>query len=231
MSSPLANPLPPLTGDRFAAQLRGFGPLGVVAMLVILGANFVAAPLSAVLVLVWVWRSETPWRDIGYVPPPSWIRTITGGVVFGSALKLVLKAIMMPLLGAPPINQPYHHLVGNAAAIPITVLALTVGAGWGEETVYRGYLFERLGRLLGSGVGAKTAVVLFTTTLFALAHYPEQGLAGAEQATITGAVFGTIFAVTGRLVWVMIAHAAFDLTAYAIIYWNLEADVAHIFFQ
>lgn len=29
----------------------------------------------------------------------------------------------------------------------------------------------------------------------------------------------------------MIAHAAFDLTAVAIIYWNLESAVAHIIFD
>jgi len=108
---------------------------------------------------------------------------------------------------------------------------MIVGAGFGEETLFRGYMFERLGKLFGSGVGAKTWVVLLTAVLFALAHYSVQGLAGTEQATITGLAFGTIFAVTGRIWMVMFAHAAFDLTAYAIIYWNLESDVAHIIFQ
>ncbi|MEO6263381.1 MAG: CPBP family glutamic-type intramembrane protease [Luteimonas sp.] len=53
----------------------------------------------------------------------------------------------------------------------------------------------------------------------------------SEQATIVGLVFGTIFAVTGRIWMLMVAHAAFDLTAYAIIYWNLESTVAHLVFQ
>jgi hypothetical protein len=29
----------------------------------------------------------------------------------------------------------------------------------------------------------------------------------------------------------MVAHAAFDLTALAIIYWNLETKVAHLVFR
>jgi hypothetical protein len=29
----------------------------------------------------------------------------------------------------------------------------------------------------------------------------------------------------------MVAHAAFDLTALAMIYWNFESDVAHFFFK
>jgi len=44
-------------------------------------------------------------------------------------------------------------------------------------------------------------------------------------------VFGAIFAMTGRLWMLMCAHAAFDLTALAIIYWNLESDVAHWVFK
>jgi hypothetical protein len=56
-------------------------------------------------------------------------------------------------------------------------------------------------------------------------------LAGAEQGAIVGLVFGTIFAVTGRSWMLMCAHAAFDLFALAIIYWNLESAVAHLVFK
>jgi membrane protease YdiL (CAAX protease family) len=65
----------------------------------------------------------------------------------------------------------------------------------------------------------KALIVLITSAWFAAVHYPDQGVPGVEQAAVTGIVFGTIFARTGRI-WVpMVAHAAFDLTALAIIYW------------
>src|SRR5688572_21517372 len=104
--------------DRFAARLRGFGPLGLLAILVIFAGNVVVIPLSAVLVLVWARWSRTPWEEIGYVRPKSWIGDLAIGIVFGSALKLVMKSVIMPLLGADPINQAYHYLAGNSAAIP-----------------------------------------------------------------------------------------------------------------
>ena len=222
---------PPGSGDRVAAALRGFGPLGILSILLILAANFVVAPVSAVLVLVWAQLSRTPWREIGYVRPKSWTRTFAIGIVFGVAFKFAMKAIVMPLLGAPPINQAYHFLAENTAALPWLLYAVIVGAGFGEETVYRGWMFERLGKFLGSTVWAKTVIVLFSSVLFALAHYSVQGLAGSEQAMITGLVFGTIFAVTGQLPMLMVAHAAFDLTALAMIYWNFESEVAHFFFK
>jgi hypothetical protein len=108
---------------------------------------------------------------------------------------------------------------------------MIVGAGFGEETIFRGFLFERLGKLFGTGVGAKALIVVLTSVVFALGHYANLGLPGVEQAMITGAVFGTIFALTGRIWIVMCAHAAFDLAAIAIIYWNLETAVAHLVFK
>ena len=200
-------------------------------MLAILAGNLIMAPLSAVLAVAWVHRSRTPWRDVGYVRPKSWIGDAVMGIVFGSVLKLLMKAVVMPLLGADPINQTYHYLVGNTAALPGMIFAVTVGAGWGEETVFRGYLFERLGRLFGQGRGAKAAIVLLTAALFGLAHYLEQGIAGVQQGMIVGLVFGAIYASTGRLWMLMWAHAAFDLTALAIIYWDLETDVARLVFD
>ena len=91
-------------------------------------------------------------------------------------------------------------------------------------------MFERFGKLFGRSRGAKTATVLITSALFGSIHYLEQGVAGVQQATIVGLVFGTVYAVTGRIWMLMCAHAAFDLTAIAIIYWDLEAAIAHVFF-
>jgi len=230
-------PTPPIEGrvaspsdDPVATRLRGFGPLGLLAIFIIVSTS-VIKPLSALLVLLWAWRSHTPWREIGYVRPKSWIGSLALGIIFGCAFKLLMKAIVMPLLGAPAINSAYHYLIGNRAALLGLVFTMIVGAGFGEETIFRGYLFERLGKLFGTGTGAKVSIVLLTSAVFALGHYSNLGLPGVEQAVVTGLVFGTIFAITGRIWMLMCAHAAFDLTAIAIIYWNIEAAVAHLVFK
>jgi membrane protease YdiL (CAAX protease family) len=223
-------PVPRSSDDRTAADLRGFGPIGVLAILAVL-AGTVLAPLSAILVLLWVVRSHTPWREIGYVRPRSWFASVAGGIVLGIAFKLLMKAIVMPLLGAPPTNQAYHYLVGNRAALPGAIFTMIVVAGFGEETVFRGFLFERLGKLFGRRAWARPVTILLTSTVFALMHYFSQGLAGVEQAMITGLVFGTIFAFTGEIWMLMFVHAAFDLTAVWIIYADLETKVAHLVFK
>ena len=217
--------------DGLAGRLRGLGPIGILAIFGIVAGTLVTPFLGALLVLVWAQRSRTPWGEIGYVRPKNWIGSLAIGIAFGFAFKMLLKSVVMPLLGASPINPTYHYLAGNTAALPGMLLLMIVGAGFGEETVYRGYLFERLGKILGTGVAAKISIVLLVTGLFALMHYPEQGLAGVQQAVITGLTFGTIFSVTGRLWTLMVAHAVFDLTSVAIIYLSLESSVGHLIFK
>jgi len=165
------------------------------------------------------------------VRPRSWLRSIAIGLVFGALFKLAMKAVVMPLLGAPAVNASYHYLAGNAAALPFVLFVVIIGGGFGEETVYRGFLFERLGKLLGTSTRAKIAIVLITTAVFASGHWWDQGLPGVEQAVFTGLVFGGIYALRGQLFMLMVAHAAFDVMAVALIYWNLEPRIAHLFFR
>jgi uncharacterized protein len=159
------------------------------------------------------------------------VKTIVTGIALGIALKFAMKAIVMPLFCAPPLNQAYQFVVGNAAVIPLMLYTMIVTAGFGEETFYRGWMFERLGKLFGQSTGAKIAIVLITTVLFASVHYLEQGIPGVEQAFVTGLVFGSIFAITGQIFLLMVAHAAFDLTALWMIYYGLEAHIAHMIFK
>jgi len=219
----------PSIDDRAAAELRGFGTAGIVAILVVLAGALVGGWAAGALVLFWAYRSRTPWRDLGLARPRSWILTAMSGLLFGGALKLFTKSVVLPLLGVGPINQAFHYLVGNTAALPGLIFFILVSAAVGEELFYRGYLFERLGRLWGPSVPARVAIVTLSAILFGLAHLSGQGRDGTVQAVITGAVFGAIYAATGQLWLVMFAHAGFDLTAVAIIYFDLETRVAHWF--
>jgi membrane protease YdiL (CAAX protease family) len=181
-------------------------------------------------VLIWASASRTPWRELGFARPHSWPRTVVAGVLMGVALKLVMKAVVMPLLDAPPRNAAYRFLVGNEASLPYMIFASIVIAGVGEEVITRGFLFERGRRLVGDSAAAKIAVVAVSSAWFGLGHYPEQGWPGVQQALVVGVLYGTIYAVSGRLWMLMTSHAVFDLTAVAIIYLDLEDEVAGFFF-
>jgi membrane protease YdiL (CAAX protease family) len=51
------------------------------------------------------------------------------------------------------------------------------------------------------------------------------------QSSMTGMVFGTTFAITGRIWPIMWAHAAFNLMAIAVIYLDLESEIRHLVFR
>ena len=221
-----------MTGSPDTAQrLREFGPLGVVALLAILASSVLGFIVTAILVLVWARYSNTPLRALGFKTPRHPAATLLGALALGIALKLALKSIAMPLLGAPATNPTYHYLTGNPAALPWLIATVLISAAFGEEVFFRGYLFERLGALLGTSRAALLAAVLLTTALFALAHYNDQGLPGVEQASMTGLVLGGLYAWRKEIWLPMIVHAAYDLTAILLIYMDWEEAVARLIFR
>lgn len=211
-----------------AARLRGFGPVGLLAIVLVLGTSLAGPIVGALMVLAWARLSETPLKALGFSSPDSWTATLVGGVATGIVLKVVMKALVMPLLGAPPTNAAYQYLTGNAAALPGIILTVLVQAALAEEVLYRGYLFERLGALLGREPRAIAITVVVSSVLFAAAHYADQGLPGVAQAAVTGIVFGGIFAWKRQLALVMVVHAAFDLTAVTLIFFGWEESVARL---
>ena len=57
-SKPDGSPLN--SGEQFAARLRGFGPTGITAFLVIFLGLIITPPIGAALVMLWLWLSRTP---------------------------------------------------------------------------------------------------------------------------------------------------------------------------
>jgi membrane protease YdiL (CAAX protease family) len=222
------DPTPPAP-NRFAAALRGRGPLAILFVLFVLAATAVAGPpVGGTLVLSWAWWTKLPWGELGFRKPKSWALVIVGGILAGAASKLLMKTIVMPLLGAPDINAHYQYLVHNRAALPGMLLTVLISAGILEEVIARGFLFERLGKFIGRSRPAIIATILITSTLFGAAHYPEQRWMGVEQAFLLALVDGAIFAATRQIWFLIIMHAAFDVVAMFIIYLGLETRLAHL---
>lgn len=66
------------------------GPVNALAPLLVLAAG-VVPPLGAIAVIVWAHWSGTPWEQLGFVRPASWLCTVVGGLVLGVALTLAAK--------------------------------------------------------------------------------------------------------------------------------------------
>ena len=97
------------------------------------------------------------------------------GIVFGFAFKLLLKAVVMPLLGADPINHHFHLPGGQSRRDPRHAVSARDRRGLRRRTCCSAAIFfERLGQLLGTGARARVATLLLTSALFALLTCPNR---------------------------------------------------------
>ena len=228
---PLDPPVQSRVG-RVKAALRGRGVVGVLFVLFVLGVTYAAGPpIGGPLVLLWAWWTGVRWGDLGFRRPKSWALLITGGIIAGVVEKLFSKTVMMPLLHAPDINAHYQFLVHNTHALWQMLFTAVIFAGFFEEVIARGFLFERFGKFIGTSRGALVATILFTSALFGAAHYPEQSWMGVEQAGVFAIVDGIIFVATRQLWFLVVMHAAFDIVACLIIYFGLETRLANLIFN
>lgn len=217
--------------QRVAASLTGFGAGGVLSLLLILGGVTVGMPIAGALVLLWAWLSYTPLRELGLKRPRSWLGVIVVGVIAGVGLKLLMKSVVLPYLGAPPTNPAYHELQGDFDRFLIEIPQLIIFAGFCEELVFRGYLINRLQAWMGTSVVSGAAAVLITAAIFGPLHFFMQGYWGALQATIVGILFAGTYLLNGQRLWsLIVAHGAFDVFAFWIIYAGMEEKFAHLVF-
>jgi membrane protease YdiL (CAAX protease family) len=108
---------------------------------------------------------------------------------------------------------------------------MLLGAAFCEELIFRGYMFERLGKLLGPSFLAQMAVVILSTAFFGALHY-QQGISGIENASIGGLIAAVVYLIDRKRLWtVIVMHATFDLSSLALIYFHLETLIAHSIFK
>lgn len=92
----------------------------------------------------------------------------------------------------------------------LQILLLAAAAGIGEEALFRGGL-----QTFASDHLPAAAAILLSAALFAALHPISVGIVAMVFAI--GLLFGIIYEVTGSLLGVMLAHAAYDVWALAIV--------------
>jgi membrane protease YdiL (CAAX protease family) len=87
-------------------------------------------------------------------------------------------------------------------------LALGLTAGFGEELIFRGYLFRQTQFLTGNS----SVAVVGQAALFGLAHGYDQTVAGFVHKFISGLLFGYLAIQRKSLLSSMVAHAFLNCT-------------------
>ena len=235
-----------------AAQTRSPGRLGLILELgfllaVLVGSKLVfdqitwryAGPISlgitlAVLAGLTAWRGES-WSAFGLVRLKRWW-----------SVPLILPQAALALIGIiasgtgvafagdflgfwsitdeqSGIDARFGDIVGN---LPVFLgwIALTwTSAAFGEEVFFRGYLINRMGRILPGNRTGKVLTVLIPALIFGLVHVYYQGIRGLILTGLIGVSLGTLYLAYKRNLWPnIIAHGVMNSLSFTAMYLDLD---------
>jgi membrane protease YdiL (CAAX protease family) len=165
--------------------------------------------INLAVVVVWVLRAERlPLASIGLRRFAWW--TIPLGLVVGVAATFA-TGLVVHLLKVDGGDPAYASLL---MSLPFATRVLVViTAGVFEETLYRGYAFERLATWLHS----KWAAAGVTLLMFTLGHIPAVGFDHLLPVLIVSSLITLLYVWRRDLVLNMIAHATVDAIALLVI--------------
>lgn len=165
-----------------------------------------------VLVLVCTWflsRNGERWADVGLRRPKRWWPMpllVIGGFTLLLLVAGWMYTVLLPALGAqPPTVRSSDAISGNIGEYLFWALPVAWGsAAFGEEMVVRGFILDRLAKLIGSH---RTAALLFAvlvqSVLFGALHM-HQGVGGALITGLAGLILGLVWLASGRNLWASI---------------------------
>ena len=165
---------------------------------------------------------DVRWRDVGLNSEQPFAKVLLIGVALGvgmEALELfATQPLLTKLLNKGPDLDEFRRLIGNTQLLVIGVVLAWILAGFGEETVWRGYLTNRVADFFGRSTIGWSAAAIIVSLLFGLAHFP-QGPTGVIENIIDGAILAAIYFATGRNLWApIIAHGIQDTVDIVLIY-------------
>jgi CAAX protease family protein len=154
------------------------------------------------------------WKDIGLARLRGWGPMLAAGVLAGIGIELLELFVTQPLLvriiGKMPDLTPFLALRGNAKLLLLGLLFSWTLAAFGEETVYRGYLMNRVAGLGNNSRTAWIVSLVLVSALFGFSHF-GQGVTGQIENGIDGLLLGLLYLGCGRNLWVpIIAHGITD---------------------
>ena len=162
------------------------------------------------------------WKDVGLNCGQPFLKVLMIGVFAGIAMEALelfaTQPLLTKLLNKGPELDEFRRLIGNTPLLIIAIVLAWVLAAFGEETVWRGYLLNRVTDLFGRSMSGWTASAILVSLLFGLAHFP-QGPTGVIENIIDGAILAALYFATGRNLWApIIAHGIQDTVDVLLIY-------------
>jgi membrane protease YdiL (CAAX protease family) len=154
------------------------------------------------------------WQSLGLVTPPVWWRAVLAAVAVYAGIWATTNWLVPPLAELlPPQSSGPSFILYVRGNLPATMLWLAIGCivgGFMEECLFRGFLLNRVAVALGGGNAALAVGVVAQALLFGALHL-YGGTFAFVFAAMAALVSGTLYLVTGRNLWPLIAaHAIWN---------------------
>lgn len=153
---------------------------------------------------LWWFSGREPSQFLS-AAPHEWYR----GIALGALLSAVAA---FSFYSFPKITDKLVRFQGKTYAflknpLPIwAIVWISICAGVSEEALFRAGLQTLLGDYVGT-----VAAILISSAIFALVHMAKPVV--ASIIFVIGVLFGVVYAETGSLLTVMLAHAIYDIFA------------------
>jgi len=142
------------------------------------------------------------------------------GVFYQAVSLVVLDPLAAHLTGVTQDLSNFAVIRGNSRLLMRYLIVVWTVAAFGEEFVFRGYLLNRIAQLQENSHAARWMGVVFSSILWTFVHF-YQGVAGAMLIAVHGVVFGVLYVLTGRNLWVpIVVHGVYDTTALLLIFFG-----------
>ena len=194
------------------ASVFALGWIGANVSLYLSPLGMLAGVVAA---LLFISLSNDSLRDYGFRWPASVANLLLTtlamiGIAFGTFF--LLEPLLEPFFGAPNFDI-FEPLAGNLP-LYLTMLAMSwVGAAFGEEVIYRGFIQTRLALAAGDNDLGWWIGIVVQAGIFAMLHL-YQGWTGVIEIFAFGIAVGWLYRVSGRsLLPLILAHGIIDTMA------------------
>lgn len=211
-----------------AFSVLPIGVFGLTSAGVALSVTFSA--LGGICAAWMILRLGTDWQQaLGLKRVTDWQRTLgLAALATGGTFAIFAAGSGLTALGLkePQVDEVISMATQSPGHLALWIVAVAwIGAGFGEEVIWRGFLMDRLSRLRGIG-SSVTLVIIVQGVIFGLAHF-YQGWSGILLTGAVGLWLGWIYIKAGRNIWAtVLAHAAVDTVMLCLGYAEAQGWIA-----
>ena len=156
--------------------------------------------------------------DIGLKRPASWMRTFM--IAIGFAAIVFIAIYLSEKAGFRRDLSKFKEVQGNLELVVLGVFYASIGAGFYEEFMFRGFLMQGMAMLFGASRRAWVVACILQGVLFGLAHAYQNPLGMAITGTL-GILMGLLVLASGGNLWpVIIGHGLFDASRFVLFYFQ-----------